>query len=107
MCFDRTLAGATIRRSTVTSAGGRKRTVTMPPSTSRPTSSEPSLVSVSGLEGVGQGGDAARGLRAANGSEMLIAQAAIAFERWTGIGGMADVMRTAVAPLLADPTVVA
>jgi shikimate dehydrogenase len=46
-----------------------------------------------------------RGLRAANGSEMLIAQAAIAFERWTGIGGMADVMRTAVAPLLADPTV--
>ena len=47
----------------------------------------------------------ARGLRAANGSEMLIAQAAIAFERWTGVGGMADVMRTAVAPLLADPTV--
>ena len=44
----------------------------------------------------------ARGLRAANGSEMLIAQAAIAFERWTGIGGMADVMRAAVAPLLAD-----
>ncbi len=27
----------------------------------------------------------ARGLRAANGSEMLIAQAAIAFERWTGV----------------------
>jgi shikimate dehydrogenase len=49
----------------------------------------------------------ARGLRAANGSEMLVAQAAIAFERWTGIGGMADVMRVAVAPLLADPTVVA
>jgi shikimate dehydrogenase len=46
----------------------------------------------------------ARGLRAANGSEMLIAQAAIAFERWTGIGGMADVMRDAVAPLLADPS---
>ena len=44
----------------------------------------------------------ARGLRAANGSEMLVAQAAIAFERWTGVGGMADVMRTAVAPLLAD-----
>ena len=43
-----------------------------------------------------------RGLRAANGSEMLIAQAAIAFERWTGIGGMADVMRAAVQPLLAD-----
>jgi len=47
----------------------------------------------------------ARGLRAANGSEMLVAQAAIAFERWTGVGGMADVMRSAVAPLLADPTV--
>jgi shikimate dehydrogenase len=47
----------------------------------------------------------ARGLRAANGSEMLIAQAAIAFERWTGRSGMADVMRAAVAPLLADPTV--
>ncbi len=44
----------------------------------------------------------ARGLRAANGSEMLIQQAAIAFERWTGVGGMAGVMRTAVAPLLAD-----
>jgi shikimate dehydrogenase len=43
-----------------------------------------------------------RGLRAANGSEMLIQQAAIAFERWTGIGGMADVMRAAVEPLLAD-----
>lgn len=46
-----------------------------------------------------------RGLRAANGSEMLIQQAAIAFERWTGVGGMADVMRAAVTPLLADPTV--
>jgi shikimate dehydrogenase len=44
----------------------------------------------------------ARGLRAANGSEMLIAQAAIAFERWTGVAGMAGVMREAVAPLLAD-----
>jgi shikimate dehydrogenase len=49
-------------------------------------------------------GARARGLRTANGSEMLIAQAAIAFERWTGVGGMADVMRAAVAPLLADPT---
>ena len=46
----------------------------------------------------------ARGLRVANGAEMLIQQAAIAFERWTGVGGMADVMRTAVAPLLADAT---
>jgi shikimate dehydrogenase len=44
----------------------------------------------------------ARGLRAANGSEMLIQQAVIAFERWTGVGGMAAVMRAAVAPLLAD-----
>ncbi|MEO6579192.1 MAG: hypothetical protein ABIO99_09890, partial [Candidatus Limnocylindria bacterium] len=42
-----------------------------------------------------------RGMRAANGSEMLIAQAAIAFERWTGVGGMAPVMRDAVTPLLA------
>ena len=49
----------------------------------------------------------ARGLHAANGSEMLIQQAAIAFERWTGVAGMADVMRTAVAPLLADATVTA
>ena len=47
----------------------------------------------------------ARGLRAANGSEMLIRQAAFAFERWTGIAGMVDVMRDAVGPLLADPTV--
>jgi len=49
----------------------------------------------------------ARGLRAANGSEMLIAQAAIAFERWTGIADMAGVMRAAVAPLLADAATVA
>jgi shikimate dehydrogenase len=49
----------------------------------------------------------ARGLRAANGSEMLIAQAAIAFERWTGVGGMAGVMREAIAPLLANPSAVA
>jgi shikimate dehydrogenase len=48
-----------------------------------------------------------RGLKAANGSEMLIAQAALAFERWTGVGGMDDVMRTAVAPLLADPAATA
>jgi shikimate dehydrogenase len=45
-----------------------------------------------------------RGLRTSNGSEMLIQQAAIAFERWTGVGGMAEVMRTAVEPLLADPS---
>jgi shikimate dehydrogenase len=47
----------------------------------------------------------ARGLRAANGSEMLIAHAAAAFERWTGVGGMADDMRAAVQPLLDDATV--
>lgn len=47
----------------------------------------------------------ARGLRAANGGEMLVAQAAIAFERWTGIDGMEDVMRSAVRPLLDDPAV--
>ncbi len=45
----------------------------------------------------------ARGIRASNGSEMLIQQAAIAFERWTGFAGMADVMRAAVTPMLADP----
>jgi shikimate dehydrogenase len=49
----------------------------------------------------------ARGLNAANGEEMLIAQAAIAFERWTGVGGMADVMREAVAPLFAQAGVTA
>lgn len=43
-----------------------------------------------------------RGLRAANGSEMLIHQAAIAFERWTGVGDTAAIMRAAVAPLLAE-----
>jgi len=49
----------------------------------------------------------ARGLRASNGSEMLVHQAAIAFERWTGIPNMVGVMRAAVAPLLADATVTA
>jgi len=49
----------------------------------------------------------ARGLRASNGSEMLIQQASIAFERWTGVADMADVMRTAVVPLLADPNAAA
>lgn len=44
----------------------------------------------------------ARGLRAANGAEMLVQQADIAFERWTGVGGMAAVMRAAVASLLLD-----
>jgi shikimate dehydrogenase len=44
----------------------------------------------------------ARGLPAANGAEMLVAQAEIAFERWTGVAGAADVMRSAVAPLIAE-----
>ncbi|MEO6350219.1 MAG: shikimate dehydrogenase [Candidatus Limnocylindrales bacterium] len=48
-----------------------------------------------------------RGLKFANGSEMLIAQAAIAFERWTGVSGMSDIMREAVEPLIADPAAVA
>jgi shikimate dehydrogenase len=43
----------------------------------------------------------ARGLPAANGAEMLVAQAEIAFARWTGVDGAADVMRAAVAPLIA------
>ncbi len=47
----------------------------------------------------------ARGLRAENGSEMLVQQAVIAFERWTGVRGMAPVMRAAVAPLLVDSAV--
>jgi shikimate dehydrogenase len=43
-----------------------------------------------------------RGLRTSNGAEMLIAQAVIAFERWTGVPDTADVMRAALLPLLAD-----
>jgi shikimate dehydrogenase len=46
----------------------------------------------------------ARGLRASNGVPMLVAQAAIAFERWTGLGGTEQVMRAAIEPLLADAT---
>jgi shikimate dehydrogenase len=42
----------------------------------------------------------ARGLRAANGAGMLVAQAVIAFRRWTGAADVTDVMRQAVAPLL-------
>ena len=44
----------------------------------------------------------ARGLRAANGSEMLIAQAAIAFERWTGVTGPDTVMRDALGHMAPD-----
>ena len=42
-----------------------------------------------------------RGLHAANGAEMLVAQAEIAFARWTGVQGSAAVMREAVEPLIA------
>jgi shikimate dehydrogenase len=41
-----------------------------------------------------------RGLNAANGAEMLVAQAEIAFARWTGVDGSATVMREAVDPLI-------
>ena len=41
-----------------------------------------------------------RGLSAANGAEMLVAQAEIAFARWTGVEGSAAVMREAVDPLI-------
>ncbi len=41
-----------------------------------------------------------RGLRAANGAEMLVAQAAIAFRRWTGVEDASNVMRAALQPLL-------
>jgi shikimate dehydrogenase len=43
----------------------------------------------------------ARGLRAVNGDRMLVAQAAAAWTRWTGRSDPTDVMRDAVAPLLA------
>lgn len=49
----------------------------------------------------------ARGLAAANGAGMLVAQAEIAFERWTGIASAGLVMRGAVEPLLEDPGSVA
>jgi shikimate dehydrogenase len=41
-----------------------------------------------------------RGLRAVNGTGMLIAQAAIAFRRWTGVEDVSDTMRAALEPLL-------
>jgi shikimate dehydrogenase len=43
----------------------------------------------------------ARGLRAAGGAGMLVAQAAIAFRRWTGVPDVTGVMTAAVEPLLA------
>jgi shikimate dehydrogenase len=42
----------------------------------------------------------ARGLRAAGGASMLVAQAVIAFRRWTGVDDVTEVMQAAVAPLL-------
>ncbi|MEV4890556.1 shikimate dehydrogenase [Nonomuraea sp. NPDC055795] len=42
----------------------------------------------------------ARGMRAAGGAGMLVAQAAAAFGRWTGAGDATAVMREAVEPLL-------
>lgn len=41
-----------------------------------------------------------RGLRAANGAAMLVRQAVIAFQRWTGIGDVEEVMRASIEPLL-------
>jgi len=42
----------------------------------------------------------AAGLKAVNGGEMLVAQAATAFMRWTGLEDPTEVMRAAVTPLL-------
>jgi len=44
----------------------------------------------------------ARGMRAANGDGMLVAQAATAWVRWTGLDDPTDTMRRAVEPLLAQ-----
>jgi shikimate dehydrogenase len=44
----------------------------------------------------------ARGLDVCNGMEMLVRQGEIAFERWTGIGSTADVMRGALEAWLAE-----
>jgi shikimate dehydrogenase len=44
----------------------------------------------------------ARGLDVCNGMEMLVRQGEIAFERWTGIGSTAEVMRSALEAWLAE-----
>jgi shikimate dehydrogenase len=44
----------------------------------------------------------ARGLNASNGAMMLVFQAAIAFERWTGVRNMEGVMALALGPLLEE-----
>jgi shikimate dehydrogenase len=46
-----------------------------------------------------------RGLRAVNGTGMLIAQAAIAFRRWTGVADASGTMREALADLLRSDSV--
>jgi shikimate dehydrogenase len=46
-----------------------------------------------------------RGLPAVNGAGMLIAQAAIAFRRWTGVEDASDTMRAALEPLLRPASV--
>lgn len=43
----------------------------------------------------------ARGLEVCNGMEMLVRQGEVAFERWTGVGATADVMRDALETWLA------
>jgi shikimate dehydrogenase len=45
----------------------------------------------------------ARGLRVCNGLEMLVRQGEIAFERWTGIGSTAAIMRSALEAWLDEP----
>jgi shikimate dehydrogenase len=44
----------------------------------------------------------AHGLKVCNGMEMLVRQGEIAFERWTGIGATADIMRKALDNWLAE-----
>jgi shikimate dehydrogenase len=43
-----------------------------------------------------------RGLAVCNGMEMLVRQGEVAFERWTGIGSTADIMRNALDAWLAE-----
>lgn len=45
----------------------------------------------------------ARGLKVCNGLEMLVRQGEIAFERWTGIGSTANLMRAALLEWSGDP----
>lgn len=46
----------------------------------------------------------AAGLRCRNGEEMLVKQAAVTFQRWTGSPDPTAIMREAAEPLFADPT---